>query len=274
MLKSTVAKYKERYQHYVRKLNDARAKKNLPPHKIQLDPDLLQTPTAQAVATKNQSNVDLPKNAIERAVSDVTTSSWRPCARDFLIFRDYTQGKADLWKLGEINELDYTSIWCIVKKVERWLGSQTLYEIAGLRVRATARADFLAQEAIDAWHASKRDKITTTETSRAMKNGQVADDTTTRETSAGNPAFLHQARECLDMVLRIWGGYSPKQLELKDTSEESAQRVGGRSAVEALQVRAATINERLSKMLSETQPGIEHVVEPAAEGPDQTEEQS
>lgn len=188
------------------------------------------------------------KNQIERAVIDTTARRFRPCARDFIIFRDYTQGRSDLWKLAEQHDLEYSTIWQIVRKVENWLADQTLYEIKGLRVRATSRADFLAQEAIDAWHLSKRDEITTTETDRAMKNGQVVDSTVQRRTSAGNPAFLAQARECLDMVLKIWGGYSPKQLELKDTSAEDAQRVGGRSAIEALQIRARAINEQMERL--------------------------
>jgi len=153
---------------------------------------------------------------------------WKPTAQQLEMHRLWCEGTRTLKEIGDVYGITIQAIRASNLKVNRYLAQLRISEIRSLKSDHETRLMYQYREAILAWHRSKNDIETTSET--VDKNGKSV--TSSSRGTPGNVQFLAEARACLLQIEKIWGAHEP--LEVRHSGEV---RVAGMSREDAIRSR-------------------------------------
>jgi DNA-binding MarR family transcriptional regulator len=125
----------------------------------------------------------------------------------------------------------------IAKRLEERLLADVTFKVERQRIRHTLRLEFIYQQAIAAWHASKQ------QTLRRRQRKTDGDDGATiaeivSENRHGDPRYLDEARKALTDLRTVWGVDAPERLSIEATSPYASM---SDAALEAELVRQARL---------------------------------
>lgn len=146
-----------------------------------------------------------------------TVRSDEPSPRDLEIYRELCRGRT-LRDVGEEFGLAHNTIHDIREKVRRYLIPKLQREIMGIKADQTNSLEHIFCECMEAWEKSKTPP--TEEIDHVDAEGETTH-TLKKKSTAGEPAFINQARGALADIRSLWGIDKHYELQGQDALNPS-----------------------------------------------------
>lgn len=165
-------------------------------------------------------------------------TEWEPSAFQWAVYEQvrkggtYRQVAAAFTEAGE--PITFQGVGNICGRVDEYLAQQCMGRVREMRERHTGHLEHLFCEAMAAWNNSKGEIVTMETVTTTTAKGEVTTNKEVKRYSAGNPAFLSEARAALAEMRRIHAvDKNPKIREEEEGAED--ERVAGKSRVQVIE---------------------------------------
>jgi hypothetical protein len=178
-------------------------------------------------------------------------TEWEPSAFQWAVYEQvrkggtYRQVAAAFTEAGE--PITHQGVSNICGRVDEYLAQQSMERVRAMRERHTGHLEHLFCEAMAAWEASKGIVVTEEFESVTIKGAdgeaEPAEKKKRKEVhSAGNPAFLSEARAALAEIRKVHAVDKNPKIREEDEGADD-ERVAGKSRVQVIE---ETINRLLA----------------------------